>query len=229
MNGNDGKDIGSGGGEGRSDDRNGANGEGVARAGFFVTHYDRLMGPLERRRFAAIRRELLGRASGRALELGCGTGVNFPLYPRDVRLTAIEPNALFLDKARERASEARSGMRIEVVESSAESLPFADDAFDTVVGTLVFCTIPDARTAVREMKRVCRPGGKLLLFEHVRHERPALAALQDALTPWWSKVCDGCHLNRATETLLKEEGIEIVRKDEYLGRIFVSLEGRNPL
>jgi len=187
----------------------------------FTANYDRWMEPLERRWFGAIRAGLLRHAAGETLEIGCGTGVNFPYYPKDVHLTAIEPNASFRRKAELRAETL--GRVVRISDAPAERLPFPDGAFDTVVGTLVFCTIQGPAEALREAARVCRPGGKLLLFEHVLHSNAALAALQHALTPVWRRLCDGCRLNRDTERLVRETGWALEWKETHLGNVFVVL------
>jgi len=180
------------------------------------------MQPLERRAFRRIRAELLQRASGDVLELGCGTGINFDLY-RNVNVIAIEPNAIMRQTAVTRAEQAR--VPVQVMEGSAEELPFENNTFDTIVGTLVFCTIPDPRKALQEAIRVCKPGGKLLLFEHVLLRNKALATLQHALNPLWKRVCDGCHLNRDTLELLRQEGVAIRSRQSYYRQVFVTVEG----
>ncbi|TVY08678.1 class I SAM-dependent methyltransferase [Paenibacillus cremeus] len=197
---------------------------------WFQQHYDRLMAPLERRRFGQIRAELLSHAHGEVLEIGAGTGINFPLY-RDsnvVQVTAIEPSERMREQARPRAQQAR--VPVTLIEGSAEQLPWEAGTFDTIVGTLVLCTIPDPAQAVREMLRVGRPGGTLLLFEHVRLEHPFWGRLQDVLTPLWSKACDGCQLNRNTVQLLRAEGgFEPLRIERHLGGVFLALEAEIPL
>lgn len=196
-----------------------------ASSRWFHRRYDRLMEPLERRSFLPIRTALLARAKGDVLEIGSGTGINFPLY-RNVRVTAIEPSAAMREQAKARIRQ--SAVPVTVLPGTAERLPFGADAFDTVVGTLVLCTVPDAAQAVREMKRVCRPGGRLLLFEHVRLEHPVWGRLQDALTPAWKRLCDGCHLNRDTMRLLRSEGFEIMKLQSLWGGIFIAVEAVKP-
>ncbi|MDP4104917.1 MAG: methyltransferase domain-containing protein [Bacillota bacterium] len=188
----------------------------------FSTWYDTLMGPLERRSFKRIRINLLSKASGKVLELGSGTGINFPLYHSLESVTAIEPSTYMIEKSIQK--KQKSLIPIEIVHASAERLPFPDNTFDTVIGTLVFCTIPNVEKAIEEMKRVCKPEGRILLFEHVRMGNSILAHLQDWLTPFWKKICDGCCLNRNTVQVLKENGLEIVQLETYFKDLFVVAE-----
>jgi ubiquinone/menaquinone biosynthesis C-methylase UbiE len=180
------------------------------------------MGPLEKKSFKKIRMNLLTKASGNVLELGSGTGINFPLYHSAVSVTAIEPSTFMIERSLQK--KEKSVIPIKIVHASAEELPFPDNTFDTVVGTLVFCTIPNVDKAIEEMKRVCKPEGRILLFEHVRMENPILAHLQDWLTPFWKKICDGCCLNRNTVQVLKENGLEILQLDTYFKDLFVVAE-----
>ncbi len=182
------------------------------------------MRPLEKKSFLTIRRQLIGKAHGEVLEIGCGTGVNFSFY-RQVKVTAIEPNEVLREAALRRSAQAQAP--IHVMEGNAEALPFKDNSFDTVVATLVFCTIPDPQKAIREIMRVCKPGGRLLFFEHIRHEQSWAASLQDLLTPVWKRVFDGCHLNRDTEALLKREGIQITELKSYFKKLFITVEAEN--
>lgn len=188
----------------------------------FPTLYDFFMKPLEKRKFISIRSQLLAKASGKVLELGSGTGINFPLY-RDVQsVIAIEPNPYMSDRATE--NKAHANVPVEIVQAGAEKLPFEDHSFDTVVATLVFCTIPDPEMAMQEMKRVCKPNGTILMFEHVKMRTPFLSKLQDWLTPAWKKVCDGCCLNRETEKLIKQNGLSIIDKKEFYSGLFITME-----
>jgi ubiquinone/menaquinone biosynthesis C-methylase UbiE len=181
------------------------------------------MKPLETKRFIDIRSELINKAMGEVFEIGCGTGINFNFY-KDVSVTAIEPNPVLRKTSYKRASEAKTP--IHVMEGNAEQLSFSDNSFDTVVGTLVLCTIPNPVKAIREIIRVCKPTGTILLFEHVRHENRILGMLQDLLSPIWKRACDGCHLNRDTITLLRQEEIEIIEIKKHLGNIFITVEAR---
>jgi len=191
----------------------------------FANWYDFFMKPLENKKFKKIRKELLSKATGSVLELGSGTGINFPLYETAATVTAIEPSEHMIDRSSVKRKQAV--VPIEVIQASAEELPFAADTFDTVVATLVFCTIPNPDKAILEMKRVCKPGGKILLFEHVQMQNRFLASLQDWLTPAWKKICDGCCLNRNTLDLMRSKNISISKVHTYYRDLFVFVEAEN--
>lgn len=191
----------------------------------FPSWYDFFMGPLERRKFQRVRQDLLKNAKGRVLELGSGTGVNFPLYRNVDHVIAIEPSPHMIDKSLSKLKLAV--VPIEMVNASAERLPFEDHTFDTVVATLVFCTIPNVEEAINELKRVCKPNGKILLFEHVKMDITLLARLQEGLTPFWKKVCDGCCLNRDTLKAFTTQGLVIEKVEHFYKDLFVVAELRN--
>jgi SAM-dependent methyltransferase len=156
---------------------------------------------------ADLRRDLLQAASGRTLEIGVGTGLNLPHYPAAVHdLTLLTPD--FPVPAALRRRMGGLAMRHRFVVGSAERLPYADGAFDTVVATLVFCTIPDAPAAAAEVRRVLKPGGRLLTLEHVRAPRPAVARWQTRLDPLWARVACGCHLDRDTVAVFQAAGLQ---------------------
>lgn len=191
--------------------------------GWFQRNYDRCMEPVENRGLQRIRSDLLGKAAGRVLEIGSGTGVNFPYYTHAETVIAIEPNPVMRNKSLVLAK--RATCPVTVRDGNAERLEFGDGAFDTVVSTLVLCTVPNPRAAVREMLRVCKPGGRLLLLEHVRMDRPVLGRLQDVLTPLWRKCFDGCCLNRDTVGLLEGEGVLILEIQSYYKGLAVTVVG----
>ncbi|MBT2641845.1 class I SAM-dependent methyltransferase [Bacillus sp. ISL-41] len=194
----------------------------------FAFSYDKLMGPLEKKWIARVRKKIISGLEGNVLEIGAGTGANFPYYSKDKveSVVSLEPNPHMLDQARLRAKEA--GLPVEFHQGMAETLPFNDDEFDTVVATLVLCSVSEPEKVFQEVRRVCKKGGKIVLFEHVRTESKSLAALQDVLTPAWKRLCDGCHLNRDTGLYMKESGIKMVKEKKYFKGIFVEYEGINP-
>jgi ubiquinone/menaquinone biosynthesis C-methylase UbiE len=190
----------------------------------FAAVYDGLMHPLERRAFRAVRTGLLREAHGLVLEVGSGTGINFPLYRGAALVVALEPDPYM--RARSAARAVRAAVPVALVGGSAEALPFPDACFDTAVATLVFCTIAQPGVAAREIRRVLKPGGKLLLFEHVKLHRPVLGKLQDLATPVWKHVAGGCHLNRDTLALLEQHGYELTERASCYGEIFVTARAR---
>lgn len=164
------------------------------------------------------RRELLAAAQGRVLEIGAGTGLNLPHYPDGLdELVVTEPVAGMRARLERRA--ARAGIEARIVAAGADELPFADDSFDTVVSTMVLCTVPDADAAIAEIRRVLRPGGRLLFIEHVVAESARLARWQHRLAAPWAAFADGCRCNRDTVGHLRAGGLRPlgVRQDAWKG------------
>jgi ubiquinone/menaquinone biosynthesis C-methylase UbiE len=165
----------------------------------------------ERAGLADLRAEVLSRASGRTLEIGGGTGLNLARYPSEVEsLTVTEPDPHMARRAREKVAAEPPTFPVEVAEAGAERLPFGDDSFDTVVSTLVFCTVDDPEAAAAEVRRVLAPHGRMLLLEHVRDpDEGRLARWQDRLERPWGWVAAGCHPNRDTAATLRRAGFEL--------------------
>jgi ubiquinone/menaquinone biosynthesis C-methylase UbiE len=156
----------------------------------------------------AARHALLQHATGRVVELGAGTGLNVPHYPPATReLILVEPDAAMLRRLERRVR--RSDRQPIISDASAEQLPLADASVDTVVSTLVLCTVERPDVALAEIARVLRPGGQLLFIEHVRAESPALAWWQDRLLGPWRRFACGCRCNRATIELMRARGFEV--------------------
>jgi len=144
------------------------------------------------------------------LEIGIGSGLNLPFYSRNVaRVIGLEPSPRLLAMAR-RVERTGNGP-VEFIEGSAEAIPLQDASVDTVVTTWTLCSIPDALRALCDMRRVLRPGGRLLFVEHGRAPDPKVIWWQDRLTPVWKRLGGGCHLNRAIGTLIEGAGFQFDR------------------
>jgi SAM-dependent methyltransferase len=165
------------------------------------------LAPRAERRDGALdhRRELLASARGRVLEIGAGTGLNLPHYPEAVsEVVATEPDPHM--RKRLVKAVAFASRPVEVVDAVAERLPFADGAFDTAVASLVLCSVDDPVASLLELRRVLRPDGRLLVYEHVRAEDPRLAARQDLAERPWGWLGAGCHPNRPTAAIVESAG-----------------------
>lgn len=180
----------------------------------FAAYYPRLAALAENAGQRETRRELLSQARGRTLELGAGSGLNLPLYSDRVReLVISEPSPHMLAHLRkELEADPPPVGSWELVRAGAEALPFADESFDTVVGTYVLCTVPDPGRALAEVVRVLAPGGRLLFLEHVHAgEGTALGRIQDLVELPHRYLAAGCHPNRRTAALLEASELEIER------------------
>jgi ubiquinone/menaquinone biosynthesis C-methylase UbiE len=174
----------------------------------FSALYDRAFEAMEEAGLREMRHELLAGARGRVLELGAGTGLNLELYPEGIEsLTLVEPDPHMTKQLRKKLRQ--SERKAELVEAPAERLPFDDDTFDTVVVTLVLCTVPDQPGALGEILRVLGPSGQFLFLEHVRSRDPGLAKWQDRLENPWRFLGDGCHCNRDTVAGIEAAGFEL--------------------
>ena len=162
------------------------------------------------------RMKVIPQASGRVLEVGIGTGLNMPFYDRArVRnIVGVEPSLRMHRLALKRIRDA--GIDVELVGLSAEALPIADASFDTVVSTYTLCTIPDPVAALKEMRRVLVPGGKLMFSEHGRAPDARVAKWQTRLQPTWSKLAGGCMLDRDIPALLVQAGFRPDFESRYI-------------
>ncbi len=185
---------------------------------FFARVYDKLMASTEEAMMRQTRAELLAGASGRVLELGAGTGLNVEHYTGNVtELVLCEPEAPMAKQLRHRVSQANVPAR--VVEAPGEQLPFGDNEFDTVVSTLVLCTVIDPEQTVAEVARVLKPGGKLLFAEHVRSESPRLAKWQDRMHGINKFIGHGCNCNRETAKTISASPLAIDQaRDDTLAK-----------
>ena len=176
----------------------------------FAGMYDSVMARTEKAGLSAHRDALLSQATGDVLEVGAGTGANLARYGDGVTsLTLTEPEKPMARRLEKHLAERHPSAKL--VSAPAEELPFDDDSFDTVVSTLVLCTVDDQPRALREMQRVLRPGGRLLFIEHVRAQEQKLARLQDRMAPINVRIAHGCMCNRATLEGIQNAGFSVTQ------------------
>ncbi len=182
---------------------------------------DRIMSGKE---FQQLRSELLAKASGTVLEIGFGTGLNLPHYPKNVTwLHAVEPATLLPERLIRRGKDAT--FPIEVKRVSAETLPFDDQIFDCAVSTWTLCTIPDPVRALQEVRRVLKPSGLFLFLEHGRSEDEKMATWQDRLNPVQRIIGCGCNLNRRIDQLIAQAGFSTTELDRFVMQTVPRLGG----
>jgi ubiquinone/menaquinone biosynthesis C-methylase UbiE len=178
--------------------------------GFYATHILPYLCNLAMRQEILVpyRQRALTEAIGPVLEIGVGSGLNLPLYDAPANwVCAVEPSPELLRMARGRAAKAR--LPALLVRGSAEELPCRDGAFATVVSTWTLCSIPDPLRALREMRRVLRPGGRFAFVEHGLAPEPGVARWQRRLTPLWKHLAGGCHLDRKIDDLVRAAGFRL--------------------
>jgi ubiquinone/menaquinone biosynthesis C-methylase UbiE len=173
-------------------------------------------------------RERLGdriRDQGRqVLEVGVGTGKNIPYYPPDVKMTAIDFSPKMLERAKKKAVK-RESPPVDLLEMDIQELAFPDDQFDMVFATFVFCSVPDPVKGLEELRRVCKPGGKLILLEHMRPGNPILGFIFDLLNPFVVRIL-GANINRRTKDNILAAGWKITFEENMVTDIVRWIEAR---
>ena len=159
------------------------------------------------------REKIVPQAEGRILEIGMGSGINIPYYDTNKveKVWGLEPSTGMRKKAQKRVDAAP--FDLEWLDLPGEEIPLDNNSVDTIILTYTLCTIPDWRTAVEQMRRVLKPGGKLLFSEHGKAPDAAVQAWQNRVNPMWMKLAGGCHLNRDIPELLKKGGFDIKELD----------------
>jgi ubiquinone/menaquinone biosynthesis C-methylase UbiE len=183
----------------------------------FAGMYDRFTAKTEKACFAAHRSAMLPQLQGDVLEIGGGTGANIPYYGQGVAsLTVTEPSKPMVGRLQRRINELAPQAKL--LRAPAEDLPFEDDSFDVAVSTLVLCSVDDQPRAVRELRRVLRPGGRLLFLEHIRSQEEKVARMQDRMN-WLNRIVVHCDCNRPTLDTLRAGGFELdeVQHSEMTG------------
>lgn len=183
-----------------------------ARYNFIAPFYDH-MEFFSEKVFKEWRRKLLAHARGRIFEAGVGTGKNFPYYPKGTEITGIDIADKMLSLAEKRAADL--GLNIKLMEGDVQSLPFRDNSFDTAVATFVFCSVPDPVSGLKELRRIVKPEGQILLLEHVRIDRPVIGLLMDMLNPLFANLL-GPNINRRTVENVTKAGL-VIQHIEHLG------------
>ena len=176
--------------------------------------YDRINLKSESTWLGESRRLVLAHARGRVLDIGTGTGQNLLHYSDVDQVVASEPDPAFRRQLSRRLPDAK--VPVEVLDAPAERLPFADATFDTVVATLVMCSVDDPKQAAAELRRVVRPNGVLLVVEHVRTDGGFREIAQDAIVPIWGLLVGGCHPNRPSVQTLSEAGFHMTELRRFV-------------
>lgn len=185
----------------------------------FGSAYDHFMYFLEKFFLKSRRARLISGLSGKVLEVGVGTGVNFEHYSEDIELTGIEPSPYMMKYARKKQDVLLLPNRF-TLHSVGCGYPemeklIAPGSIDAVVCTLVLCTIPDPERTLENFIKWIKPGGRLIILEHIRAHNRFAGKIQDAINPVWEKIGGGCQLNRPTDLILANSGFRLIREDRF--------------
>jgi ubiquinone/menaquinone biosynthesis C-methylase UbiE len=181
--------------------------------------YDSFMHTLEEKILSRRRQKLLEKIGGEVLEVGSGTGANFPFYSSAARVLAIEPSEYMMKKARKKLASALYPADIRLLRAGVEDKSIEEHlpatGFDAIVCTLVLCTIPDPEAALKKFRQWLKPGGRLYVLEHIHSRQHPSKFLQKLFNPAWKCVAEGCNLTRHTDRLIKEAGFEIIEEEYF--------------
>lgn len=186
--------------------------------------YDILEKPMEFFVFSNCRDDIFKNIKGKVLEVGVGTGKNIEYYPKNIEFTAIDFSSEMLKKAKFKAFEL--DREVNFIEMDAQYMTFDDNTFDVIIVTCVFCSVPDPIMGLKEIRRVCKPNGKVIMIEHVRSEKKILGYLMDILNPLVVKLY-GANINRRTIENIKESGFSNVEVNNLSGDILKKIVLKN--
>jgi len=178
----------------------------------------------EEHRFGVAKQRLFAEMEGRCLMLAAGTGADFPHFPPGLTITAIDISPGMIEHARTRAATYQGSLTLQVMD--VQDLKFADATFDTVVTSCTFCSVPDPLRGLRELYRCLKPGGRLLMFEHVRSRVGPIAVMQDVMTLITSRI--GPDMNRDTVNNVVRAGFELRREDNVYLDVVKAIKARRP-
>lgn len=186
--------------------------------------YDLMESGLEKLRIGKWRELLWSKVEGaRILEVGAGTGKNFPHYPASAAITAIDFSARMLARAEAKAAKQKVNVDLRLMD--VQNLEFEDNTFDTVAATTVFCSVPDPIRGLREVERVCKPGGKVILLEHVLNASPIVGGLMNLVNPFAVRM-SGANINRRTVENTARSGLIVEQVTDLWAGIFKLIEAR---
>jgi len=181
----------------------------------FATGYDPVMNSIEKNVFQEIRKNLIGNLEGRILDVGAGTGVNFRFYHSNTEVIAVEPSLAMLQKAKEKIMEKQN---IQIINYGINDIQvnkvIAPESLDAVICTLVLCTVPNYKLALENIKEWLKPGGKLVILEHIHAKNRISKTVQNVINPLWNIIGEGCHLNRNTDEAINKLGL-IFESEDY--------------
>ncbi len=171
-----------------------------------MSAYDLMMKPLEKRAISKMRSKYISRAYGHVVELGSGTGVNLKYYNMS-QVNRLHMTDIKINNALKKKTKAFD--QVKMIQVDAEKLPYEDHSVDTVVATLLYCSVVDVQSSLNEIKRILKPAGRLIFIEHVLPHDESLAKVFNVVTPVWKHVANGCHLNRVFKDSLLKAGFKV--------------------
>lgn len=183
--------------------------------------YDVFEQPMEAMALKKWRLEIMKELEGKVLEVGVGTGKNIPYYPDDIDITAIDFSSKMLEKARTKAEKFKKN--VDLIQMDAQNMDFLDSTFDMVFTTCVFCSVPDPIKGLIEIRRVCKPNGKIIMIEHVRSENKIIGSIMDILNPVIVNLY-GANINRRTVENINKAGFIKVEEINLAGDIVKKIE-----